>query len=69
MVASKITANGHLQVVVAEFEERQCPQDKDGQERSGDNAPHTPRNAICKLLPNVFHFSTSNISEINVLYF
>ena len=42
--------NGHLQVVVADFEERQRPQDEDGQERSRDNAHHCTRNAICNLL-------------------
>ena len=42
--------NGHLQVVVADFEERQCPTEHDGQERSRDNAPHEPRNAIYNLL-------------------
>jgi len=45
-----MVANGHLQVVVADFEERQRPKDEDGQERSRDNAPHRPRNAICNLL-------------------
>ena len=45
-----MATNGHLQVVVAEFEERQCPVGHDGQERSGDNAHHCTRNAICKLL-------------------
>jgi hypothetical protein len=38
------------QVVVADFEERQRPQDEDGQERSRDNAHHCTRNAICNLL-------------------
>ena len=42
--------NGHLQVVVADSEERQCPVGHDGQERSRDNAYHGARNAICKLL-------------------
>jgi hypothetical protein len=42
--------NGHLQVVVADFEERQRPVGHDGQERSRDNAHHQPRNAICNLL-------------------
>ena len=46
--------NGHLQVVVANFEERQCPAGHDGQERSRDNAHHCTRNAICKLLAQVF---------------
>jgi len=41
--------NGHLQVVVADFEERQCPTGHDGQERSGDNAQHCTRNAIYNL--------------------
>jgi len=45
-----INHNGQLQVVVADFEERQCPVGHDGQERSRDNAPHCSRNAICKLL-------------------
>ena len=49
-----MNANGHLQVVVADFEERQCPIKHDSQERSGDNAPHEPRNAIYNLLPNGF---------------
>ena len=42
--------NGHLQVVVADFEEHQCPTGHDGQERSRDNANHCTRNAICKML-------------------
>ncbi len=46
--------NGHLQVVVADFEERQCPAGHDGQERSCGNEYHRPRNAICNLLPHVF---------------
>jgi hypothetical protein len=50
-----MVANGHLQVVVADFEERQRPQDEDGQERSRDNANHCTRNAICKLLVAVFY--------------
>jgi len=41
--------NGHLQVVVADFEERHCPVGHDGQERSRGNAPHRPRNAIYNL--------------------
>ena len=45
-----VVANGHLQVVVADFEERQCPIGHDGQERSRDNAHHCTRNAICNLL-------------------
>jgi len=45
----KIKPNGHLQVVVADFEERQCPIGHDGQERSRDNAHHCTRNAICNL--------------------
>ena len=45
-----MNANGHLQVVVADFRERQCPLGHDGQERSRDNAHHCTRNAICKLL-------------------
>ena len=49
IVFSSMHANGHLQVVVADFEERQCPIGHDGQERSGDNAPHLPRNAIYSL--------------------
>jgi hypothetical protein len=39
--------NGHLQVVVTDFEERECPIGHDGQERSRDNAHHCTRNAIC----------------------
>ncbi|SEU16309.1 hypothetical protein SAMN05444285_1671, partial [Draconibacterium orientale] len=54
--AFSIVYNGHLQVVVADFEERQRPQDEDGQERSGDNAHHEPRNAICNLLAPVVCF-------------
>jgi len=46
---SSVAHNGHLQVVVTDFEERQCPIGHDGQERSGDNAPHKPRNAIYKI--------------------
>ncbi len=46
----KMHHNGHLQVVVADFEERQCPVGHDGQERSRDNAHHCTRNAICNLL-------------------
>ena len=38
--------NGHLQVVVADFEERQCPVGHDGQERSRDNANQRTRNAM-----------------------
>jgi hypothetical protein len=49
-------ANCHLQVVVVDFEERQHPQDEDGQERSRDNAPHEPRNAIYNLLATVIIF-------------
>jgi hypothetical protein len=57
--------NGHLQVVVADFEERQCPTGHDGQERSRDNAHHCTRNAICNLLTAVFLFYSSNmISKI-----
>jgi hypothetical protein len=44
---------GHLQVVVVDFEERQCPIGPVGQERIGDNAPHEPRNAICNLMAAV----------------
>ena len=51
-----MVGNGHLQVVVADFEERQRPIGHDGQERSGDNAPHEPRNAICKLLATVLYY-------------
>jgi len=50
MVAFLMKLNGHLQVVVADFEERQCPVGHDGQERSRDNAHHCTRNAICNLL-------------------
>jgi hypothetical protein len=42
--------NGHLQVVVADFEERQCPQGHDGQERSRDNWNSYTHNAIYKML-------------------
>jgi len=48
-----IKHNGKLQVVVADFEERQCAVGHDGQERNRDNAHHCPRNAICKLLATV----------------
>jgi len=51
-----MTPNGHLQVVVADFEERQCPIGHDGQERSRDNAHHCTRNAICKMLPAVIYY-------------
>lgn len=40
----------------ADFGERQRPVGRDGQERSGDNEPHEPRNAIYKLLCCVFIF-------------
>ena len=33
----RIAHNGHLHVVVADFEERQCPIGHDGQERSREN--------------------------------
>ena len=39
---TRMNANGHLQVVVADCGERQCPLGHDGQERSRDNAPHSP---------------------------
>jgi len=52
---SPILYIGHLQVVVADFEERQCPVGHDGQERSRDNAHHCTRNAICKLLGTGFY--------------
>lgn len=45
----RVTDNGYLQVVVADYEERQCPIGHDGQERSRDNAHHCTRNAICNL--------------------
>jgi hypothetical protein len=45
-----------VQVVVADFEERQCPTGHDGQERSRDNAHHCTRNAICNLLPTGLYF-------------
>ena len=35
-------------------EERQCLIEHDGQERSGDNAPLEPRNAIYKLAVVIF---------------
>jgi hypothetical protein len=38
--------NGQLQVVVADFGVRQRPEGHNGQERSGDNAPHEPHRAI-----------------------
>jgi len=46
--------NDHLQVVVADFDERQCPVGHDGQERSRDNAYHCTRPAICTVLEAVF---------------
>jgi len=49
--------NGHLQVVVADFEENQRPQDEDAQERSRDNALHKPLIAICILLMGVIFFN------------
>ena len=49
-------SDGKLQVVVADFEERQCPVGHDGQERSRDNEHHYTRNAICNLLATVFIF-------------
>ena len=52
----KMAHNGHLQVVVADFEERQCPVGHDGQERSRDNANQRTRNAICNLLGTGFYF-------------
>jgi hypothetical protein len=51
--------NGHSQVVVADFEERQFPIGHDGQERSRDNEYHEPRNAIYNLLA----FRCFNISD------
>ena len=57
-------ANGHLQVVVADFEERQRPKDEDGQERSRDNEHHCTRNAICNLLTaglSFFYFKSNAI--------
>ena len=60
--------NGHLQVVVADFEERQRPQDEDDQERSRDNAHHCTRNAICNLLAVRLlfssHFNSKKFSEV-----
>jgi len=52
----KLAGNGHLQVVVADFAERQRPQDEDGQERNKDNAHHCTRNAICNLLCTGFYY-------------
>jgi hypothetical protein len=40
----KLTANGHLQVVVADFEERQCPLGHDGQK--GAETTHTTAPAM-----------------------
>lgn len=37
-----------VQVVVADFEEHQCPQDEDAQERSRDNALHEPAMQFAK---------------------
>ncbi len=49
-----IAHNVHLQVVVLDIEEHQCPIGHDNQERKENKALHEPRNAICKMLWVVF---------------
>ena len=51
-------------VVVADFEERQRPTGRDGQERSKDNANHRYRNAINKMLA----FWFCQIHQLNTMY-
>ena len=49
-LAPILAPNGQLQVVVADFEERQCQAGHEGQERIRDSEHHCTRNAICNLL-------------------
>ena len=42
----KLAVNGHLQVVVADFEERQCPIGQNDVARIQRTTNHKPRNAI-----------------------